>query len=76
MDETIKAVVALMLEHGGLWAAAVIILGLALWRIFGLLMQSQESRITENREAVQAISDNARALESLAEVIKAGRRGS
>lgn len=74
MDETINTVVALMLDKGGLWAVAIFFLGLALWRVFVLLMKSQESRITENREAIKAISDNAKALESLTEVIKAGRR--
>lgn len=76
MEETLKLIVALMLEKGGLWAACVIILGIVVWRLFGLLMKSQESRIAENREAVKGASETAKALEGLTKIIEAGRRRS
>lgn len=74
MDATVNTVVALMLEKGGLWAASVVILGLVIWRLFGLLMTSQEKRIEEKGEAIKAISENAKALERLTDVLNAGRR--
>lgn len=74
MEATISTIVALMLEKGGLWAALVIILGLAIWRLFDLLMKSQEKRIEEKGETIKAMSDTAKALESLTKVVEAGRR--
>lgn len=74
MEQTIQTIIALMIEKGGLWAALVIILGLAIWRLFSLLMSSQEKRIEEKGEAIKAISENARALERLTDVLNAGRR--
>lgn len=74
MEATINAAIALMLEKGGLWAVLVFFLGLAIWRLFDLLMKSQEKRIEEKGEVIKTASDTAKALESLTEIIKAGRR--
>ncbi len=76
MEATLEAVVSLLIESGGIWAAPIIILMIAVWRLFGLLMQSQEKRIEEKGAATTAISENARALERLTELLQAGRRRS
>jgi hypothetical protein len=76
MEATLEAVISLLIEKGGIWAVPVTILMFAVWRLFGLLMLSQEKRIEEKGAATTAISENARALERLTELLQAGRRRS
>lgn len=74
MNELLQEAGALLLAKGLL---GVICLALAWtsWRFFSLYSEVQEKRIAEGREAIRAINESTAAIETLAEIIKAGGRG-
>lgn len=58
------------LEMGGPWLAVAALLCVVIWRIFKLLMESQEKRIEEGNKTIEAITENTNALKSLTEYVK------
>lgn len=70
IDKVLSPVLAL-----GLPGVMIIVLGFIVYRLAGAYHDIQEKRIEESKEAIKAMSETAKALDGLSELIRDRARG-